>query len=158
MTTDPSPPTPTSDLRCDRVRLLLSLDFDSEATEAQCAEIEAHLPTCAACRAARAADAAVRERLTVLAAVPTGFADRVAAGVARQRFEARAQNRFLMGAAVAAVLVAGVALFAFDGGTGGRRGNPGLPVADGSPRAVAGSALRAGLAIGRAPHTGAKDR
>ncbi len=149
---------PASDLRCSRVRLLLSLAHDGEATADQRTEIDAHLPDCADCRAARAADEAVRARLAVPAEVPDGFAGRVAAGVSRQRLEARAQNRFLAGAAAAAVLVAGMAAVVSDSGALGRGGDAGLPVAEGSPREIAGTALAATLAVGRAPRAGAEDR
>lgn len=144
-----------SDLRCSRVRLLLSLAHDGEATPDQHAEIDAHLPGCAGCRAAKAADEAVRERLAVPAAVPTGFGDRVSAGVARQRLEARAQNRFLVTAAAAAVLVAGIAMVTFESGVLPRDGMGGSPVAEGSPRDIAGSALSATLAFSR---SNAEDR
>jgi len=146
------------DLRCERVRLLLSIAFDDAATAAQQTEIDEHLPTCTGCGAARAADRAVRDRIAVPAGVPEGFAERITAGVSRLRIEARAQNRFLVGAAVAAVLVAGVALFTAEGGPITERQGPGLPVADGSPREIAGNALRAGLAFGRVPRLGTEDR
>lgn len=163
MTPAPLPPEPAAprrggDLRCSRVRLLLSLAVDGEATPGQCAEIDAHLPECADCRAARAADEVVRSRLAADAAVPAGFADRVVAGVGRQRLEARAQNRFLMGAAAAAVLIAAVSLVTLESGTLRHGQGPGAPVADGSPRDIAGSALSATLAFGRAPRAGAEDR
>ena len=62
------------DLRCERVRLLLSLSIDSATTPAQEAEIEAHVPDCAECRAAQAADVAVHQRAGEQAQVPAGFA------------------------------------------------------------------------------------
>jgi anti-sigma factor RsiW len=160
--------TPPSDLRCERVRLLLSLCLDDEATPQQRAEIEAHLPACADCRAAQAADIAVRERVSAHAGIPSGFADRVGAGIARQRREARGQNRFLMGAAAAAVLLASVTAVSLGtpesrgslgrGSLGHRSQSDGVPVADGSPREIAGTVLSATLAFGRAPRMGAEDR
>jgi predicted anti-sigma-YlaC factor YlaD len=147
-------PDPSSDLRCERIRLLLSSSLDGEATAAQDAEIADHLPGCADCRAAAAVDHAVRERCAQPAVVPEGFAERVAGAAIRQRLETRAQNRFLVAAAVAAVLVAGASLFTFrpshgpDGGT----------LRADAPRDLAGRALRAGLASSRTPFERVEDR
>ncbi len=105
------------DLRCERVRLLLSRAADAVATAEQRAEIDAHLPECADCRAARAADEAVRARLAELASVPPGFGEQVLAAARHQAAVARSQNRFLMAAAVAAVLVAAVTVLWRGGGT-----------------------------------------
>lgn len=138
-------PEPGTDLRCERVRLLLSLQIDGRATPSQTEEIAAHLPGCGDCRAAQAADVAVRARCAEPAAVPGGFAERVGAVAARQRLEARAQNRFLVAAAVAAVLVAGVALTAF----GTPRSRTDTTLQADAPRDTAGRALRAGLALHR---------
>ena len=143
-----------SDLRCDRVQLLLSLAIDGRTTDAQDAEIEAHVPGCAACRAAREADHAVRARCATAAVVPAGFGDRIVAAVSRQRLEARAQNRFLVAAAVAAVLVAAVSAVAFDAPRAGDA--PGAQSA--AVRDSAGRALRAGLAVDRTPVSGKEDR
>ncbi len=149
---------PPSELRCGRVRLLLSIAFDEAATAQQLAEIDAHVPACAECRAAQAVNTAVRERVAIPASVPSDFAARVTAGVVRQRLETRAQNRFLVGAAVAAVLVASVSLLVVDGGPMAPRHAPGSSGADGTPREIAGGALRAGLAFGRAPLLCTEDR
>jgi len=158
MNTAPPSELPASGLRCGRVRLLLSIAFDDAATAQQLAEVDAHLPACAECRAAQAVNTAVRERVATPASVPSDFTARVAAGVVRQRLETRAQNRFLMGAAVAAVLVASISLLVLDGGPMAPRPTPESAVADGTPREIAGSALRAGLAFGRAPLVCTEDR
>ena len=137
----------STDLRCERVRLLLSLSIDGAATPAQEAEIQAHAPACAACRAAQAVDIAVHERAGEPASIPAGFAERLAARAARQRLEARAQNRFLLATAVAAALVAGVALTVF-------RAAPDVPettLQAGAVRDAAGRVLRAQLARARSP-------
>jgi predicted anti-sigma-YlaC factor YlaD len=107
MTQEPGPG------RCDRVLLLLSIDADGAATPQQVAEIQAHLPGCAACRRARAADAAVRARLlertrAVAPAWAEGFAERTAGLAIAQAREARAQNRLLWLSAAAALAVAAV--------------------------------------------------
>ena len=137
----------TPDLRCERVRLLLSLSIDGATTPAQEAEIEAHVPDCAACRAAQAADVAVHQRAAEPAQVPAGFAARLVARVTRQHLETRAQNRFLLATAVAAVLVAGVALSVFRTAPDG----PERTLQAGAVRDTAGRALRAQLAHARSP-------
>ena len=96
---------------CERVLLLLSLMADGAATPQQLAEIDAHLPSCAVCRRAAAADAAVRARLAERAGAPApswlaGFAARTAQLAAAQAREARSQNRLLWMSAAAALLVA----------------------------------------------------
>jgi len=98
------------DLRCERVRLLLSLAIDQSATPQQQQEIDEHLPACAACRVSTLADRAVRVRLQEQADVPAGFRKRVLAAVARQARIARSQNRFLMLGAAAAVVVAALSV------------------------------------------------
>jgi predicted anti-sigma-YlaC factor YlaD len=156
--------THSTDLRCERVRLLLSLSIDDATTPEQDAEIAAHLPECGGCRAAQAADVAVRARCAEPAAVPTGFAGRVVARVNRQRLEARAQNRFLIATAIAAVLVAGVALTTFGSATfGSPPDRPTRTMQADAVRETAGRALRAGLASNRTPRgptpgTGVEDR
>src|SRR5437773_2328783 len=90
--------TPASD--CTRTALLLSLLIDGAATPSQKAEIEAHLPGCAACRRGQTVDEAVRRRLLERAdaAAPSwlsGFAARTAALARGQAREARSQNRLL---------------------------------------------------------------
>lgn len=102
---------------CTRVALLLSLSIDGAATPSQQAEIDAHLPACAACRRAAAGDAAVRRRLLERADAPApswlqGFAARTAALAKVEAREARSQNRLLWMSAAAAVLVAVAAQFA----------------------------------------------
>ncbi len=97
--------------RCDRILLLLSLCADGAETPQQLAEIKAHLPSCAACRRAAAADAAVRARLAERADAPApswlaGFAARTVQLAAAQAREARSQNRLLWMSAAAALLVA----------------------------------------------------
>lgn len=97
--------------RCDRILLLLSLMADGAATPQQLAEIGAHLPGCADCRRAAAADAAVRSRLAERADAPappwlSGFAARTAQLALTQAREARSQNRLLWMSAAAALLVA----------------------------------------------------
>jgi predicted anti-sigma-YlaC factor YlaD len=117
---DPTPPVPPIG-SCERVRLLLSLRADVAATSAQLAEIDAHLPSCAACRRAAAVDASVRDRLTERVEAPApawleGFAARTARAAVVQAREARAQNRLLWMSAAAAVLVAVSAQFAVRSG------------------------------------------
>jgi len=112
----------TPDGACERTRLLLSLEADGAATPQHRAEIEAHLPRCAACRAAREADLAVRARLAerVGATPPSwleGFARRTADLAIAQAREARVQNRILlMSAAAAALLAVTVQFVAGDAG------------------------------------------
>ncbi len=151
MNTEPAP----TDLRCERVRLLLSLAADDAATPAQTAEIDAHLPGCAACRAARGVDAAVRARFGAPVTASSGFAERVAAAALAQRRESRAQNRFLASAAAAAVLVAAAGGFVFEG-LSARRPQATPVVA--TARDAAGRALATGLALGRAPTARAEGR
>jgi anti-sigma factor RsiW len=96
---------------CERTLLLLSLSADGAATPQQLAEIDAHLPSCASCRRAAAADAAVRSRLAERANAPApswlaGFAARTAQLALAQAREARSQNRLLWMSAAAALLVA----------------------------------------------------
>jgi anti-sigma factor RsiW len=97
--------------RCDRALLLLSLRADGAATPQQTAELDAHLPSCSACRRAASADAAVRMRLLERADAPApswlaGFASRTAHLAKSQAREARSQNRLLWMSAAAAVLAA----------------------------------------------------
>lgn len=115
--------TPLHPPYCERVRLLLSLHLDGEATPDQQVEAEAHVATCTDCRIARDTDRAVREHLErAFAALPTG----TYAGSIRQLVEAdlrstRAANRFLLLSAAAAALVAvGLGLHAGLGPRGGR--------------------------------------
>ena len=140
------PPTDDStDLRCERVRLLLSRVIDDAATPDQRAEVDAHLPDCADCRTAAAADHAVRTRLAEPAVVPPGFRDRVIAATTRRMREIRAQNRFLMVGAAAAVLLAALTLVLQpDAGSA-----PGDDVATGDDRTRARTALTTSLAAGR---------
>src|SRR5262245_23075807 len=96
---------------CERTLLLLSLLADGAETPQQRAEVEAHLPSCPACRRASAADAAVRARLLERADAPApswlaGFAARAANLAAVQAREARSQNRLLWMSAAAALLAA----------------------------------------------------
>jgi anti-sigma factor RsiW len=132
----------SNDLRCERNRLLLSLRADGATTPDQAAELEAHLTTCAACRAAAAVDRAVGERLRERAEgeVPSGFSAGVLARVVAERARAAAENRFLRRAAVAAALVCAVA-----GGSIAFRGPANGGGADGE-RSVAASARDAARA------------
>jgi anti-sigma factor RsiW len=96
---------------CERTLLLLSLSADGAATPQQLAELEAHVPSCAACRRAAAADVAVRERLAERVGAPApswlaGFAARTVQLAAAQAREARSQNRLLWMSAAAALVVA----------------------------------------------------
>ena len=95
---------------CERARLLISLSDDGATTPSQDAELAAHLPGCAACRRARSADRAVRERLLerteAQRPLPADFAHRTAALAVAQGREARSQNRLLWMSAAAAVLLA----------------------------------------------------
>jgi predicted anti-sigma-YlaC factor YlaD len=108
---------------CERIGLLLSLRADDAATPQQLAEIDAHLPGCAACRRAAAVDVAVRGRiveLTTAAPGPApawldGFAARTTSKAVALAREARSQNRLLLMSAAAAVLVALTAQFAWPG-------------------------------------------
>ena len=105
---------------CERIGLLLSLLADGAETPSQRAEIDAHLPGCAACRRAVAADAAVRSRLAERADAPApswlaGFAAATARLAVAQAREARTQNRLLWMSAAAALLVAVTAHFALPG-------------------------------------------
>lgn len=106
---------------CERIGLLLSLLADGAETPSQRAEIDAHLPGCAACRRAAAADAAVRRRLAERADAPApswlaGFAATTARLAVAQAREARTQNRLLWMSAAAALLVAVTAQFALPTG------------------------------------------
>ena len=106
------PPEPAADLRCRRVLLLVSLGADGAATPEQTREIDDHLPSCAACRRAAAADRATGDRLRERAegAPPAGFSARVTAAAIAQHAAILAENRFLRRAAIAAVLVAGISV------------------------------------------------
>ncbi len=156
------------DLRCERIRLLLSLSVDGASTPAQDAEIDVHVAACAECVDAAVIDRAVRARIGEPATVPEGFAPRVAALAARQRMVARSQNRFVLTAGAAAVAAAGLALLivgpsralgpAVMPKPGGMPkpavmpkpgGTDGLTSATGGVRASAGHALSAHLARGR---------
>jgi anti-sigma factor RsiW len=101
-------PSDESGSYCDRVRLLLSMTVDGEATPDQRSEAEAHAKLCGDCRSARAADLAVRTHFDVaLAALPGGvLVSTVGRLVALDIRATRSVNRFLMVSAAAAVLVA----------------------------------------------------
>lgn len=132
--------------RCERTLLLLSLRADGAATPQQLAEIDAHLPGCAGCRRAAAADAAVAERLRARAEAPApswlaGFAERTAQRARVAAHEARAQNRLLWMSAAAAVVVAATVQVALV------RSEPAAPGAEG----VVTARESARLALIRAP-------
>jgi anti-sigma factor RsiW len=119
----------TGPLYCERMRLLLSLAIDGEATPAQSDELAAHLPDCADCRAARAVDLAVRERLAERAAEEPdpGFGRRVTTAAADLHAARRGVRRMLLGSAAAAGLLGAVS-----GGwlaLGAPRGEPGSDLA-----------------------------
>jgi anti-sigma factor RsiW len=140
MTPDETRPDPADgpSLRCERVRLLLSMQVDGEATPAQAAEIAEHLPACAGCRSARDVDLAVREQFRIaLEDTPTGgLAERVTGLVHDYRREARQVHRLLVGTAAAAVmLAAGVGVASSMQGTG-----PSLPPTDSTVAAARASA------------------
>jgi anti-sigma factor RsiW len=99
------------DLRCERVRLLLSLRADGAATPDQTAEADAHVAACDGCRAAAAVDRAVTARLgeRIDERVPAGFSASVVAAAIAQRARAAAENRFLRRTAAAAAIVCAVA-------------------------------------------------
>jgi len=104
---------------CERIRLLLSLQIDGEATPAQVREVAEHVPDCADCRAARAVDQAVRAHMeAALATIPPG---QIASLVLHQAARARSAGRFAMASAAAAVLIAVTAGLLF--------GLPGHPAA-----------------------------
>lgn len=98
-------------LYCERVRLLLSLYVDGEATPEQKDEVTEHLKACGDCRKAQAVDTAVRAHMAgITESVPTTVTGEslVAAGLAERR-QARGLNRFLAASAAAAVLTAAIA-------------------------------------------------
>ena len=107
MSDDEGPPG-GSDTYCERVRLLLSLHVDGEATPTQRSEIEEHLPGCPPCQAAQRVDLAVRQHMEAVgASLPAAaLAEQVVRGALALQREARSVNRFLMASAAAAVLVA----------------------------------------------------
>jgi len=146
MNTLPDPP--PDDLRCARVRLLLSLALDDAATAPQRDEIDAHLPGCADCRAAADADRLVRARLAEPAVVPEGFRRRVLAAAVRRAREARAQNRLLLAGAAAAAFLAVVTAVVGPGPAGPA---PDGAVAHHDGRARARTALITSLAAHRLP-------
>lgn len=98
------------DLYCERIRLLLSLAIDDEATPEQAAEIAAHVPGCADCVAAREVGLAVRSHLGARSGeVPSdGFGDRVVTAAGELRTARLGARRLLVRAAVAATLVGAV--------------------------------------------------
>lgn len=102
---------------CDRVRLLLSMLIDGEATPEQRAEAEQHLAGCADCQTVHAVDLAVRAHVeSALAALPSGALATTMVSLVRADLRAtQSANRFLLFSAAAAVLVA-VSVGALSGG------------------------------------------
>lgn len=103
---------------CTELAPLLSAFLDGELTEAECAEVRAHLESCESCREKLAEYAAVSAGLSEAfpeAEVPEGFTEGVMSAVRAEktakRKAGRTWRRFMPIAACAAVVLLTVALF-----------------------------------------------
>lgn len=143
----PAPDRGSEDPDEERIRLLISLDVDGEATPEQRAEIERHLPRSAQARQAREAYLAVRDHLarTGCGLGAVRLAERVMRAALEERRLARAAHRMLVMASAAAIVVA---VAAWNLRPAPRHGGAGLDVAD-STRLALTAGLLGGPGEGR---------